>query len=156
MTAIANVTPIHPRFATERVAPAGIAGVQAPVRLNSSSTPTSGRLRITRRGRIVLGALGAMLVAAVLAAVAMLSAPGAVASNEAGGQEFPYVLAQPGDSLWTIASELDPSADTRDVVAEIMRLNQLPSSGLQAGDAIAVPTRFAGNELTFPASELGN
>lgn len=117
-------------------------------------TAAQGKLRLTRRGRVVLGALATVVIAASLGLFASLMAPQASASNTASAQEFPYVLVQSGDSLWSIASDLDPNADPRDVVAEIARLNQLPSPGLQVGDAIAVPLRFAGTELTFPASEL--
>lgn len=130
MTAIANVTPIRPLQSSDSTVAAA-----APV----------GRvkLRLTRRGRIVFSTLGVALVVAILALVAMLAAPGAIASNEAGADEFPRVLVESGDSLWAIAESLDPAADTRDVVAEIVRLNQLRSSELQAGEVIAVPMRFA-------------
>lgn len=142
MTTTAHVTPIR----------SGVAPQAATVQASAAQAST--RLRLTRRGRIVFGGLATVLVAAALAFGAMLAAPGAVASGEQSTQEFPYMLAQSGDTLWGIASYLDPSADTRDVVAEIVRLNQLQGSELQAGDAIAVPLRFADNEMTFPASEL--
>lgn len=142
MTAIANVTPITSRFDS---APA-----------EAAASPAQTRLRLTRRGRVVFGGLATILAATVLAVIAAFAAPVAVASGDEGsGAEFPYVYVESGDTLWSIAAELDPKADTRDVVAEIVRLNQLSGAGLQAGESIAVPLRFAGNELTFPASELG-
>ncbi|MGO3147319.1 MAG: hypothetical protein ACTIJ6_06545 [Leucobacter sp.] len=115
---------------------------------------SSAKLRLTRRGRLVFGGLATACVAGALAFAAMVGATGAVASQEQSVQEFPYVLALPGDSLWTIAAALDPAADPRDVVDEIVRLNQMTESGVQAGEAFAVPVRYADTELTFPASEL--
>ena len=115
----------------------------------------SSQFRLTRRGRIVFGALATVLVAGVLAVVAMFVAPGAVANSEGSEAEFSYVVAQPGDSLWSIAQDLDPAADTRDVIEEIAKLNQLHSAELQVGEAIAVPLRFADSARAFGAAEIG-
>lgn len=124
--------------------------------MNTQATPAqvSTHLRLTRRGRIVFGGLATVLVAGALAVGAAFAAPGALASSEQNVQEFPYVVAQPGDSLWSIASSLDPNADARDVVAELVRLNQLAEPSLQVGDAIAVPMRFAGDALTESYSDI--
>lgn len=142
MTATVNVTQIRPRTEAAN-------GVERFVESNRRTT-----LRLTKRGRAVFGALATVLVAATFGVVAGFAAPGAVANISESVQEFPYVLPQAGDSLWSLASELDPAADPREVVAEIVRLNQLQNSDLRAGEAIAVPLRFEGNELTFPASDL--
>lgn len=113
------------------------------------------RLRITRRGRIVLGTLITMLVLALLGVAAMFGATGAVASSEAGNAEFGYVIVQPGESLWGLATTLDASADPRDVIAEIVRLNQLEGSEIQAGEPIAVPLRYSDAPGVVSASDLG-
>ena len=116
----------------------------------------STRLRLTRRGRAVFGGFATVLVAAVLAVVASLAAPQALAADaHEGGQEFHYVVAQPGASLWSLATELDPEADPRDLVAEIVQLNQLGGSGVEAGQPIAVPLRYSENPVTVSAEELG-
>lgn len=141
-----SVTQFAPRIDAARVRQGAVAG--------ASAEPAQAKLRLTRRGRVVFGGLATVLVAAALAVGASFAAPGAIANGAESSQEFPYVLAQSGDSLWSIASELAPAADPREVVAEIVRLNQLQGADLQAGDAIAVPLRFAENDLTFPASEL--
>lgn len=112
----------------------------------SAVAEKSGRLRLTRRGRVVFGVLATALVAAGLALAAAIGAPQALASNSsADAQQFHYVVAQPGASLWSLASELDPTADPRDLVAELVQLNQLDGSGVQAGEAIAVPLRYSDN-----------
>ena len=120
------------------------------------SISVSTRLRLTRRGRVVLGGAATVLVAAVLAVLASFAAPQAIAADaREGGQEFHYVVAQPGASLWTLATELDPEADPRDLVAEIVQLNQLGGSGVEAGQPIAVPLRYSENPVTVSADELG-
>ncbi len=125
----------------------------AEVRETATKT---GSLRLTRRGRVVFGALATVLVAGLLAVVAAFAAPEAMASGEAPrGDQFEYVVVQPGSSLWSLASHLDPAADPRDLVSEIVRLNQLPGSSVQAGDAIAVPLRYSENPLVVSAEELG-
>lgn len=113
------------------------------------------RLRITRRGRVVLGALITLLVVGLLAAAATLGASRAIASNEAGNADFGYVVVQPGDTLWSVATELDPSSDPRDIIAEIVRLNQLGGSDVQAGEAIAVPLRYSHAPGVTSGKELG-
>ncbi|GAA1568748.1 LysM peptidoglycan-binding domain-containing protein [Leucobacter aridicollis] len=158
MTATATVTAVGPRIDADR---AGVHAVfsstATATRAAQSARPAAApktRLRLTRRGRAVFGGLATVLIAGALGVAASFAAPGAIANGAASSQEFPYVVAQSGDSLWSIASALEPTADPRDVVAEIQRLNQIQASDLQAGDAIAVPLRFAGSEATFPASDL--
>lgn len=113
------------------------------------------RLRLTRRGRFVLGALVTVVIAALFALVATFGASQAAASNESSAAKFSYVVVQPGDSLWSVATALDPASDPRDVVAEIVRLNQLESSGVQAGQPIAVPLRYSEVPGVVDASAVG-
>lgn len=127
--------------------------VAASVRAGQASRRT--RLRLTARGRAVFGTLATLLIIGALALVAMFSGSQAVASVEGGGADFGYVVVQPGDSLWQLASELDPNTDPRDLVAEIVRLNQLDGSGVQAGQPIAVPLRYADAPGVVGASEAG-
>lgn len=121
------------------------ASVAMDVCASRASLPT--RLRLTRRGRLVMSGLVALVLAGILAFAAALLSPEAFASSSTSGDEqFHYVVAQSGDSLWSLASELDPQADPRDLIAEIVQLNQLDGSGLEAGQAIAVPLRYSDSE----------
>ncbi|MGO1537812.1 MAG: LysM peptidoglycan-binding domain-containing protein [Leucobacter sp.] len=113
------------------------------------------RLRLTRRGRVVFGSIGVVLVAAALALAAVFGATQAQASAEGAADEFGYVIVSPGESLWAVASELDASVDPRNLIAEIMQLNQLEGSSVQAGQPIAVPLRYADSPDVVAASELG-
>lgn len=98
------------------------------------------RLRLTRRGRVVLTALAAMpLVAGML--VGSLSSGGAVARIDDGAPPvaFETVVVGAGDSLWGIAERVAPSEDPRDVILEIMRLNGLADAVVQPGQRLALP-----------------
>lgn len=100
------------------------------------------RLRMTRRGRLVLAALITLLCGAVLFAVAVLTADRAQASSAQPDVSFSYVVVEPGQTLWALASDLDPNADPREVIDEVVSLNQLQSSELRTGDRIAIPTKY--------------
>ncbi len=101
------------------------------------------RLRLTTRGRRVLLLLAALPLAAGIA-IAAIGGGSAVASGQAlSTASFQTVTVMPGDTLWSIASEVAPKLDPREVVGEISRLNLLRDGVLQIGQEIAIPTRFA-------------
>lgn len=102
----------------------------------------STRLRLTTRGRLVIGALAILLVAGLFALTAFFVAPQAQATHETGHTEFTYVTMLPGDSLWTLAGRIAPSEDPRDVIDEIVRLNQLDSVEVLAGQELAIPAGY--------------
>jgi LysM repeat protein len=93
-------------------------------------------LRITRRGRVVLAALIAL---PVLVVSLFLATPGAVAESTGTQDTYEYVTVLAGDTLWTIAESIAPQSDPRDVIHEIMTLNQLSSAALTPGQEIAIP-----------------
>jgi LysM repeat protein len=97
---------------------------------------TSSTLRITRRGRVVLAALFAIPVVAVSL---LVTSPGALAESTASSNNFDYVTVVSGDTLWAIAEIIDPTGDPRDMVAELMTLNQLTSANLSPGQELAIP-----------------
>jgi hypothetical protein len=97
---------------------------------------TPSPLRITRRGKTVLGLAIAL---PVIALSVFLASPGALADGEHSANDFEYVTVLNGDTLWSIATEIAPREDPRDVVAEIIALNQLPSAALMPGQQIALP-----------------
>ncbi|RFA08932.1 hypothetical protein B7R54_06605 [Subtercola boreus] len=100
------------------------------------------RLRLTRRGRVVLTTIAALPLVAAIGAFALLGGGSAIATAQQAPVEFSYVTVQSGQSLWSVASQLDSSADTRDVIADLVSLNQLPSSEVQPGQRLAVPIKY--------------
>ncbi|WP_291040126.1 LysM peptidoglycan-binding domain-containing protein [Herbiconiux sp.] len=119
------------------------ASVAAPVSGLAAAPAPTVRLRITARGRAVLAAVVALPIILVLGFFAMFSGGSAVATGSTAGAEFDYLTVKAGQSLWVIAETLAPEADPRDVIAEIMSLNQLSESAVQPGQRIAVPADLA-------------
>ena len=109
----------------------------------SGHAPTRTRLRLTDRGRRVLAALVALPV--VFAVVfAVLSGGSALASLDEGAPvTFETINVMPGDTLWSIAGEVAPQADPRDVIDGIISLNALGSSAITPGQTLAIPAEFA-------------
>ncbi|WP_341952207.1 LysM peptidoglycan-binding domain-containing protein [Salinibacterium sp. TMP30] len=100
------------------------------------------RLRLTTRGRVVLMTLAATpLVIAAL--VFSLNGGDAAATLESNGTAFDYVDVAAGQSLWAIAEQNAPGHDPREVVAQLIELNQLPSADVYAGQELAIPSRFS-------------
>ena len=91
-------------------------------------------LRLTRRGRLVLLAIVATALVALLGVTRT-----AVAWAEPTGPTTQTVVVQAGDSLWSIAKDVDPKRDPRAVIADIEELNALSGGGLIAGQALTVP-----------------
>ena len=112
-------------------------------RTAATSAPTT-RLRLTTRGRRVLAGLASVPAVAALG-IAIVSGGGALATAETGASAdaFETVTVLPGDSLWSIARDVAPAADPRDVVDDIMNLNALSSAVLDAGQSLAIPVEYS-------------
>jgi hypothetical protein len=103
-----------------------------PARSRRAARDAAPTLRITRRGRLVILAL-ALLV------VLLPGAWRAMATAQVEGPQTVAVTVQPGDTLWGIASQIDPGADPRGLIAEIRELNSLSQSGVAPGQVLVVP-----------------
>ena len=102
------------------------------------------RLRLTRRGRIVLIGLPLVLLAAViLSLTGLLNSPAKAADSVTGLSVTPTVsvTVQPGESLWAIAGKVDPDRDPRDVIADIVQLNDLQAGKVMPGQQLFVPNK---------------
>jgi LysM repeat protein len=101
------------------------------------------RLRLTRRGRIVLIGLPLVLLAALLISLAGLLNSPAKAADTAGAlsvTETVTVTVQPGESLWAIAVDAAPNRDARDTIADIVQLNNLENGKVMPGQQLFVPS----------------
>lgn len=119
------------------------ASATAPVGAGATAA-RPGRLRLTRRGRLLLIGLPVLTAAAALMLGAALMAGGLVnqaqASTEASfGVEAREVVVAPGETLWDIASEIDSTEDTDVLILRIAELNDLDGSTLQPGQRLDVP-----------------
>lgn len=106
------------------------------------------RLQLTRRGRLVLLGVPAILTAAVMVFAALAIGLGSIATPAQAAAGYAAVDLEdyavsvtvlPGDNLWSIAGASNPNGDVRDVVREIVALNELGSGVLQAGQRLYVP-----------------
>jgi LysM repeat protein len=103
---------------------------------------TAPRLRITKRGYTVLTVAVAIPLVAAAFGIA-LNSGGAVATDSTTSTSFEHVTVQSGETLWQLATSIAPKADPRDVIADIVQLNQLDGSTLQPGQRIAVPLQYS-------------
>jgi LysM repeat protein len=91
------------------------------------------RIRLTRRGRLVL--LGLLLMVAALGVA--LAAPASEAARPPG--PHPVAVVQPGDTLWSVSTRHRPEADPFAVIEEIRRLNGLADYTVHVGQRLALP-----------------
>ena len=106
------------------------------------TTQAPARLRLTRRGRMVFFGIPAMLLVAALLSLAGFITSPAKASDSQAQLQPPVtitVTVQPGQSLWGIAGAAAPERDPRDVIAEIIQLNDLRGGRIQPGQQLFVP-----------------
>jgi hypothetical protein len=114
-----------------------------------SATPAvRTRLRLTRRGRIVFTTFAAIPLLLVVAFAVLNGGQASAgdASQSGGAAHFETVTIQPGETLWQLAEETAPNADPRDFVQDVIGLNALDGSVLQAGEQIAIPAKYTSGE----------
>lgn len=101
--------------------------------------PRTPHYRLTRRGRLVVLAVGLLAILAV----GVWLASGSAATRDSGAPQVEVVTVAPGDTLWGIASDAAAAAgedNVGDMVARIEELNALDSSMVYAGQQLRVPT----------------
>jgi len=110
-----------------------------PVPAPRAAGPASSRrIRLTRRGRVVVAALAVVAACGLFVAgagAAQASSPAARAATGSGQQ----IIVQPGSTLWSIAESADPHADARTLVQEILQANRLKTAEITAGQRLWVP-----------------
>lgn len=120
------------------------AGQPAAAGPGTSRPGRAGRVRLTRRGRLVL-AVFAVLVATGLVTLFWLSVAGGAQAASHGlrpGTAYrgmTQVVVRPGQTLWSIASRAEPAADPRVVIQQIVEVNALRGPVIQPGESLWVP-----------------
>ena len=107
--------------------------------------PRRSTVRLTRRGRLVVTLmLTAVSLSVVVLAWMAIAARAAQASD--GGQSpgavyqnLTSVVVHPGQTLWSIASQAEPTADPRAVMQQIIDLNSLRGTSVVPGQRLWVP-----------------
>lgn len=101
---------------------------------------TAPALHLTRRGWVVLVALPLALLAGVLlVASSFFTSPALAAGSGGEVTDTSLVHVASGETLWALAAEYAPERDPRAVVEEIVELNALASSTVQAGQSLHIP-----------------
>ena len=117
-----------------------VAGRPAAAARPGARTP----IKLTRRGRVVVGLLIGLAVAAVALLIGFAVAGPAQASSHVGprvpaSDSVSRVVVRAGQTLWGIAAKADPSADPRAIIGEIIDLNSLNGTTIQVGQVLLVP-----------------
>lgn len=82
----------------------------------------------------------AVALVSIVSAVALLSP----ATDALGGaQQAPaprHLVVGPGDTLWSIATSIEPSRDPRQVVAALVEANALDGATIAPGQVLVIPS----------------
>jgi LysM repeat protein len=94
---------------------------------------------MTTRGRAVLLTLVATPL--VIAALAFgINAGGATATSSS--TPLAKITVVNGETLWAVAKQLAPNSDPRDVIADIMSVNNLSSADIYPGEHLSIPSKY--------------
>jgi LysM repeat protein len=99
-------------------------------------------MQLTRRGRLFVGTVLALIALAV-AYFLGAGASQAGADSTVSTTSFEQVTVMPGDTLWSIATNIAPNADTQQVIADIVSLNQLETATVQPGQRLSIPAEYS-------------
>ncbi len=136
-----NGAPVRAEGGRARARAAGGARIRVAGPVAARSTE-SAPLRLTGRGRLVVGVL-AFLGAVAVAGLVWLAAASAQTTGQVphggGTQGMARVVVGPGQTLWSIASRVDPTSDPRVIIQQIVTDNELSSTTIQVGQVLWVP-----------------
>lgn len=136
------VTPAAPAGAGRPTRPPAVPAVAGA---SASAAAAAARpVRLTRRGKIVLGLLVLGVVASATVLIWLAIAGHAQAAQKAGpgaagSHGMLRVVVHPGQTLWSIAVRTDPAADPRVVIQQIIDDNALTGTAIQPGQVLWVP-----------------
>ena len=132
----------HTVFSPTRPAPIAPAPVPIAARDRVAARPVPmsrpvPMAKVYRRRRLVVLAAVAIVIGSVLGLVSFVGSADATPTAEGRAAEAVVVVVESGDTLWSIAQDLAPDTDPREMVHRLSDL--VPSSTLQPGQEIVVP-----------------
>lgn len=134
---LATVVPLRRAAQDSSLAPSIEPGRQQAWAEHPAESP---HLRLTRRGRSVLATAGVLIASLIwFAAATAAQAADHGAPPHPAGHAMSQIVVQPGQTLWSIAAQADPAADTRLVIQRIVSANSLTSENITAGQRLWVP-----------------
>jgi hypothetical protein len=109
----------------------GFPGYSVPVRRS--------HLRMTGRGRAVL--LTLVAIPLVIAALVFgINAGDATATRSS--TPLAKITVVNGETLWSVAKQIAPAADPRDVIADVISVNNLNSADIYPGEQLSIPSQY--------------
>ena len=112
------------------------------IAINPSPINSQSQLRLTPRGRgLARLAVVSSLSILLLAGFSLFSGATAGSTDSVSTTPYMKITVKPGETLWSIASNLSGSGDRRDLVDELIEVNRLKSPEVVAGQKIYIPTR---------------
>jgi hypothetical protein len=110
---------------------------------STAARPAASPVRLTRRGRRVVGGLAAGAAALAAFVLSLALGGGALASSHpsagSGYSGMRQVVVQPGQNLWALAIRAEPGADPRLVIPQIVSANALSGDAIYPGEQLRVP-----------------
>ena len=118
-----------------------------PTAARSNSARTAPAVTYVSRPVAIARAVMGWALILIIAVALLLGVGKQIQSAQATGAEvsasevvkFEYVTIMTGDSLWALAEKYAPERDPRDFIAEIVALNNLSDSVVDAGMRLALP-----------------
>ena len=104
-----------------------------PGRMVNPQVQVEAPFRLNRKGRQVR----ALFILFTLIAVMFFA--GQKVAHASSETVIVSVTVAPGESLWDIATQVNPAQDPRDTIAQIISLNELEGSDVEAGSSLMVP-----------------
>jgi nucleoid-associated protein YgaU len=139
MSSVAVAT--HPKSSSSRVRVSSA----RPQAIPSTSAARYVRRRLAVAAVAILCATAGVLLASTTFADAGQGDPagrvssGSASSGSSTSGSGTVVIVQPGDTLWSLAREVQPDGDVRPLVAQLARTHG--GSSVRAGDRIVLPGR---------------
>lgn len=98
--------------------------------------PVKQPIRLTRRGRRVVALLALIPIAVTFLLIGMRSVQ---ASDASAAAMNTVIVVKPGQSLWDVATSINPTKDPRETIWIIQQLNSMGTSEVMAGQELIVP-----------------
>jgi LysM repeat protein len=127
---------VRPAQQAVRTATSYQSRTRAPQRAQTVSRPVA-ILRAVFGWTLILFLSGALLLGVGKQIQSAQATGSPISSSQA--VEFEYVTVMSGDNLWAIAERYAPERDPRDFIADIVALNNLSDSVVDAGMRLALP-----------------
>ena len=97
------------------------------------------KFRLSRRAKQVRAVFLLAIVITLANQLPHLVAGASATNSKVDPGNISYVSVHAGDTLWSLAQRLAPNTDPRDWIDTVTTMNDLGTSGVFAGERLAVP-----------------